>query len=538
MRVHTPSIQPGDVLRTDVCIIGAGPAGITVAMELDAAGVDVLLVDSGGETVTKPTQGLAAGEVADNRYYRLDRTRLRAFGGTSNHWIDTSGMRARPLDGLDFESRPEIDRPGWPLSADDMQSWYRRAHEIAYLGPLDYRVQTWAGDEAPPLPVDERTVSTAMFQIGPLDAFTRRLPDVSARSHLRLLLGATGQELVAEHGDAVDYVRATTSAGAGFAVQARRYVLAAGGIDNPRLLLLSHRRHASGLGNAHDQVGRHFMEHPHLRTGFVTLTPASRRRLDLYGRRVVDGVDVMGMLVLPDDVLRRERILATAWALHPSSVELLTPAARAMVDLRDLATFRTITPYTAQRVTSILRAPGPTAKALRAAMMKRRPSAAPESGNVLQLAVMSEQEPNPDSRVLLGSRRDRYGQRVARVQWRLTDLDRRSIRRAQELIAEELARAGVGVVADLLGDEDPPASTGGGFHHMGTTRMAASPRHGVVDADCMVYGVPNLSVVGTSVFSTGGYANPTLTVIALAARLAHHLRNELAPTSVRGGPAA
>lgn len=137
---------------------------------------------------------------------------------------------------------------------------------------------------------------------------------------------------------------------------------------------------------------------------------------------------------------------------------------------------------------------------------------------------MSEQAPNRASRITLGSRRDKLGRPVARLDWRLTELDRRSIRRSQELVGDAFADAGLGRLIKRFGEERPPTIMGGGFHHIGTTRMGTDPDSSVVDPDGRVHGVENFYVAGMSIFPTAGYANPTMTVVALAVRLAHHLR--------------
>ena len=147
---------------------------------------------------------------------------------------------------------------------------------------------------------------------------------------------------------------------------------------------------------------------------------------------------------------------------------------------------------------------------------------------ILALRAQAEQAPNPDSRVTLGTRRDRFGQPVARVDWRPAASDRASIRASQEVVDAALRTAGLGHVEFMLGDEDPPALLEGNFHHLGTTRMHPDPADGVVDADCRVHGVRNLYVAGSSVFPTYGCSNPTLTVVALALRLADHLKKQLA----------
>ena len=146
---------------------------------------------------------------------------------------------------------------------------------------------------------------------------------------------------------------------------------------------------------------------------------------------------------------------------------------------------------------------------------------------VLALRVQAEQAPNPSSRVTLGTRRDPFGQPVARVDWRSEASDRASIRASQEIVDGAMRAAGLGHVELILGDENPPALIEGNFHHLGTTRMHVDPARGVVDADCRVHGMRNLYVAGSSVFPTYGCSNPTLTVVALALRLADHLKKQL-----------
>jgi choline dehydrogenase-like flavoprotein len=138
----------------------------------------------------------------------------------------------------------------------------------------------------------------------------------------------------------------------------------------------------------------------------------------------------------------------------------------------------------------------------------------------------TEQEPNPDSRVTLGDELDALGQPRAHLHWSLSETDLRSTRRSQEIVGEELARAGLGRMR-LLGEDDWARFLYGGWHHMGTTRMSDDPKRGVVDRDGKVHGIANLYVAGSSVFSTSGWSNPTLSIVALALRLAQHVRGKL-----------
>jgi choline dehydrogenase-like flavoprotein len=133
--------------------------------------------------------------------------------------------------------------------------------------------------------------------------------------------------------------------------------------------------------------------------------------------------------------------------------------------------------------------------------------------------------------VTLSEQTDALGMPRVRLEWRLRPADMRSMVRAQEIVDEELRRAGLGRLQIELDDATPPPGLKGGWHHMGTTRMHLDPRQGVVDEHCRVHGVANLYVAGSSVFPTAGYANPTLTLCALAIRLADRVKKEMHETA-------
>jgi len=302
-------------------------------------------------------------------------------------------------------------------------------------------------------------------------------------------------------------------------------VLAAGGIENPRLLLLSRGTHRNGLGNDHDLVGRFFAERMSARSGYVVgSSPALISRAGFYPiHETADGVRVQGALRVRDAVQRERQLLNCAFFLLVRNRAMMAEAVRSVATLAKARGRRPLTGDMAGHLRNVVTGLGDLG-----VFARDRLRTFDDARGVLALRVQGEQAPNPDSRVMLGTRRDRFGQPVARIDWRPAPSDRASIRASQETIDEALRTAGVGRVEFMLGDEHPPTLLEGNFHHLGTTRMHADPAMGVVDADCRVHGVRNLYVAGSSVFPTYGCSNPTLTVVALALRLADHIKKRLA----------
>jgi choline dehydrogenase-like flavoprotein len=511
-------LPSGHRISTDVCIVGGGPAGIVLAGQLADGGIDVALLESGGDDIEAEAQSLASGESVGEPYFPLDRARYRAYGGTSHHWISA---RAHPLDSFDFESRSGIPHSGWPIPRESLDSYYPVAQRLLALGPPRFDAAYWGAQiGARPLPLDERVVTSTMFQFGPVDSVLRLRAALDASPNVTVYRHATVLALQPdEDGHRVGSVLVASTPDRRFSVDARAVVLAGGGIENARLLMLS------GIGTEHDVVGRYFMEHPHVRAG--TIRPADGRLLGLLGlyRKIpTDGIRVSAALVPAAERLRREEILNSAWFLHARSSVFASAAARAISGLVETQGFAPPAPHRGARLRTLAAHPVSAVGTAGSLLARRATGRSVPRAQLVELRLMAEQAPNPSSRVTLGERRDRFGQPVARLDWRLTDLDYYSIRRGQEVLDEALQAAGLGQVEERFGEQRPPIPISGGYHHMGTTRMSDSPRSGVVDRDCRVHGVGNLFIAGSSVFPTVGYANPTLTITALTLRLAAHLR--------------
>ena len=526
------SLLAGTRLRTDVCLVGAGPAGLVAAQELVRCGIEVVLLEAGSSS---PPEGGDA--VATTRNVGIDydvaASRAGGVGGSALRWhVDTplgpGHVRLRELDDLDFEARPGVPHSGWPISRAALQGCYRSAWEVLGLRPQE--------DE--PAPPGASPLQPVTFTFSPKSRFTTHLPGV-LRDDRRATIVSDARVTdidTDEDPGRVSSLTCSTPEGVRFTVEARSYVLAAGGIENARLLLASRSSHPDGIGNGYDHVGRCFMEHPHHMAGLLLGRPPADERG--WGELYEDGGQAFERAYrLDPELVRREELLNVVAQIDRRAItQPLVLHRDGTVDQEATGVLQaTATELRAGRVrrpspTEVRRmaraAPGVGHHLLRQVATRRGRS--PRVRRFYNVRMMAEQAPNPESRVRLVAHRDALGVQEAVLDWRTGPLDDRSISRAVDLIAPALERRFEGRFTRLLPHPPPlpeamPPRLDVGWHHMGTTRMSASPTGGVVDVDGRVHGVGNLYVTGSSVFPSGGYANPTLTIVALALRLANHL---------------
>jgi choline dehydrogenase-like flavoprotein len=520
MLIDAREVPSGSVLRVDLCVIGGGAAGVTISRELANTSQTVVVLESGGIEIDERTQALAEGESVGEPYHvPLDASRLRLVGGTTNHWAGV----CRPLDAVDFASRP--GRPGteWPISRTELEPWYARAHEVIQIS-YDYDWRSWQQRFGlTPSVIETDILQTEVVQIALESRSTPRrfgdmyLAELEQAPNIQFCTWANVAELDSDqNGGRVTGVEVATLDGNRWRVEARAFVLAVGGLETPRLLLASGGADSKVLGNNHDLVGRYFMEH------IQVLDMAS-----LVVARPLDELLLYTPIVSPAEPGRPEQLVQGELSLTPTAVDQNALLASDIVVVpRDLdpsesGEERTIRPVDVSR------------------LLERVEDEALVVANVL---VGAEQRPDPESRVRLSRERDALGMPKLELDWRVGRDDRESVVRSLMLMAMELGRLGIGrlrlaprgeshsLAISLAGGEgDVPDElldfpVGGGNHHMGTTRMHDNPRQGVVDSSCRVHGVENLYIASTAVFPTGGSAPPTNTLIALSLRLADHLR--------------
>lgn len=458
----------------EICIVGTGPAGITLAVALARAGRRVVLLEAGGEAVSTESQAVYRGTVVGDPYFPLESVRLRCLGGTSNHWAGW----CRPLDAGDFAEKPAFPLAHWPIAKADLDPFLERAAEIL---------------ELPPLPPDsvidaEAGIRRIHFNLAlPVRFWPKYGAALEADPNV-LVVPHAAVTRVGTDGRRVTGLAVQDDAGTRLEVRADRYVLATGGIENSRLMLWSDAVQNGALVPREAPLGRYWMEHPHQTIGaglaptyyaeadsfsdthFLSLTKAARERL---------GVLNCGLRFEP---LRQEET-------------------RSLLD--DLAC---AAPRLALEATEAVASNASCGVRLRAAW---------------------EQEPIAENRVALSeSETDRFGMPRTELHWRQTETDIRTVRESATALATFLAERDLGRLRLdpwVQALDTPVGGELAGKHHMGGTRMADSPARGVVDRDCKVFGQDNLYVAGSSVFPTSGHANPTQTIVQLALRLADHL---------------
>jgi len=547
MFIDISEIPCDQEVRADICIVGAGAAGITTALELIDSGLNVVVLESGGMKEDEATQALYEGEVADEKLHSPPvRYRQRRFGGSTTIW----GGRCMPYDPIDFEQRNYVPQSGWPFGVEELAPWYARAAHFCESGSGTFRAsETFPLDLRPMIQgfhgANFETDTLEKFSC-PTDFGTRYVHRLRKARNVRVIFHANVTALrLGRDSGRIEAVECVSLDRHRVRVVAAQVVMATGGIEVPRLLLNSNDVIPQGIGNQHDLVGRHYMCHLAGTIGELRFKgPLSNV---WHGYDVsAEGIYCRRRLALRPKVQRQEGLGNFVARLHHPRIS--NPEHGHPV-LSALYLAKPIIPYEYGKrlhgdhqatlgewfghVRNVALGPfaafGFAWHMLRDRKLAERkfPSIIihPKS-SVYSLDFHAEQEPNPESRITLAQDVDGLGLRKVRVDWRYTRGDVNTVQRSLALLASDLQQSGVGSFTyDPETVEFEMVRYGAyGGHHIGTARMHAQPQSGVVDANCRVHGVANLFIASSAVFPTSSQANPTFTIVAIAARLAAHLR--------------
>jgi choline dehydrogenase-like flavoprotein len=540
--------ESGKSLAFDLCVVGAGPAGITIANELIGSGIRLCLVESGGFGDEPETQALYQGENVGHSV-TLDEGRYRVFGGsatgTTTPHRPAWGGRCAMLDPIDFETRQWVPKSGWPIDLEILRPYYERSKRANNF------LEPWLPDDAVPatlgveLPAfHSQDVNPFVWRIAPAEtppsawksagprkrfdwgrAYRQKLqadPDVHVLLHANLTSFVGSAD-----GSSIETITVSSLNHVSMTIAAKAFVLCCGGIENARVLLNAPQNIVKRV-NEFDNLGRYLAQHPRGCIATLETTPQTDKRLQNLFTDFLRPDDVQYELgfALSEQAQRKHGLLNASAAIYYAAGP--ESAWRSGARLQDAV--RTRKPYVGilRDVANVLG----SADSVAANTWRRvRGRALRFPDPLVSILIDLEQAPNPQSRVTLSDTKDSLGMHRAKVDWRISEIERTTARHFSDYISNLLQRLGLGkaqpsawLTSDLPVQNDELYGT---FHFIGTTRMSRDPRDGVVDENCRSHGIDNLYFAGCSVFPTGGHANPTLTIVALAIRLADHLRARL-----------
>jgi choline dehydrogenase-like flavoprotein len=542
-------IPTGASLTFDVCIIGGGAAGITLANELSSHCRSIALLEAGGMRSHAATQALYDGDVANPlRHGPLSKYRRRCLGGTTVVW----GGRCAPFDDIDFEERSYVSNSGWPIDRKDLEPYYHRAHDYLDLGDFSYSMGGGCTQNLKPLIPGLQAPEVSddfLWRFSPPTNFAKKYcaklktdPNVTLFLHANCLKLVTNTE-----GNIVLYAETCSLLLNKFKVRARQFVLAAGGLEITRLLLASKDHHSNGIGNGNDLVGRFYLSHIAGSVGPLHLTPHGKGITHTY-QKSSDNIYCRPALAIKDNAQRSHGLLnfrATLTHPPPEDPRHCSSVWSAMYLLKwclsgkispefnkalASAQYRNILLHLRNIIADFpsLMSFAPIWIGKRIMSRRKLPSVELKSNNnTYYLHYDSEQSPNYHSRVTLADKRDSLGVRRLSVDWKYSNGDIESALRSIYIVNAAFSRACVGTIlarheelVDIISEQVHVGS-----HHIGLTRMGITAKQGVVDSNCRVFETNNLYIASSSVFPTSSFANPTLTIVALAIRLGDHLRS-------------
>jgi choline dehydrogenase-like flavoprotein len=557
MQIDAADLPADAELDADVAVVGAGPAGIGLALELARAGHRVILIESGGDSFSAAAQRLGDTVGEDPAHAPMSLATRRQIGGASNLW----GGRCVPFDPIDFQPREIVAGARWPVGYDELQAYFSRACELCVCGEAVFDAR-----EIPNLAPHSLTPgwpggdvhATALERWSLPTNFGRRYRAALRSSPLvTLVTKLTCIEVVcAPDRFSVAHLVGATMAGNHVTVRAARYVLACGGLESTRLLLASNRSHAGGIGNHSDHLGHWYIAHVSGCIAQIHFNSPPKQTIYDF-ERDPDGVYVRRRLTFAPELLIDHNLPNIAmWLENPelgdathgsgilSLVYLLLSSPLGRILLPEAirqGKIRTTRPASRRaHLANVVRDLRTTMKfavkfGYRRFLQRGHKAPGvyvPSASNTYRLFYHSEHLPHYSSHVSLTSHRDALGMPRLRTRLRFQKEDVRGVLAAHEHLDRHLRRHGIGHLEYLHEDSERAVreQLGDGYHQAGTSRMSAHPEDGVLDADLAVHGFDDLFVASSSAFVTSGQANSTFMIVAFALRLADHLHGLLSGT--------
>ncbi|MFK7921340.1 MAG: GMC oxidoreductase [Bacteroidia bacterium] len=529
--------------KTNICIIGAGAAGISIALRLLNTDNNIILLESGGISHNNYGESLNKGFVAHKGNHEpLEKYRRRTIGGTTSAW----GGRCIPFDQIDFEQRDYVPFSGWPFGRQELDAYYHEANTICEAGSFNYRSNDVFPEKQseiiPGFDTDLLT-SDALERWSPPTHFGKRyLTELTEAQNLDLLYNLTCNHIqLTENGQHIKSVQVKGPNGVAHTIEADQFILAGGCIENTRMLLASNDVHPNGIGNHYDALGRYYMAHL---WGITTKVKLNKKALEGYihnferdkngvyirrrfalsekAQKELGVLNVVGFFFRPEvaDADHNDPIMSIIHLMKEGPSTLL----KSKWDSNSIKHLNNVMKGFPRVVSQIIEISRQRKKDRRLPYVITPKNAAEQ-----HFYYQSEQAPNPSSRISLHpTEKDKTGLPRAAVNLQFKDIDLQTVKVFHQQMSERFKSQGLGEFdyneAEIEKNYNMMAEDfDSGSHHLGSTRISEDPRMGVIDKDCKVHGVSNLYVAGASVFPTGSHANPTLTIVALALRLADNL---------------
>ena len=525
MFISTENLESAFALECDLCIIGAGAAGITVANELVGSGINVVLIEGGGRNFSEQSQSIYQGTTTGHSYEDLEVSRLRFFGGSTNHWAGS----CRLLDDIDFEVRDWLPNSGWPIRKKDIEQYYKKSSKYIdvkyeyFDGSFLKKIRKLKGK----LIEDPAVVSRVNLSSSPTNFGLKYRAALENSSNVRVLENLNIVDIIeGSDGQNIESISVKSFFQKKGSVRAKIFVLALGGIENARILLNSNQRSSRGVGNEFDVVGRYFMDHP-LFEGIVVF-PNKKDNLFPYGGLTLNQESFSLTLELSQKILKEHQLFNLRASFTEvsnfylsegiSTLQYLRWAYENDIDISNLSqNLGALVSDWKMVLEAILR------KTAKTSIFDH----SDKFGGYL-LDCMFEFPPEKGNRITLKNETDELGLRRVNLHWKFSSEYMEKVYSAMRRISLVIASAGIGRVRNVfeLADWERVENelTGYGDHHMGTTRMGNDRRNSVVDKNLKIHGKENMYVLGSSVFPTGGHVTPTTTIVALSIRASDHFK--------------
>ncbi len=552
MFINAETLSNEHIHHSQIIVVGTGPAGTVLALELAGAGFEVALVESGCLKYNEVAQNLGEASYLDPKHHApMSHCTRMQLGGTSNIW----GGRCLPYDPVDFDKRPYIHCSDWPVQYEELERYFQKACDYFFCGSPQFNIQDIKNITqktiVPGLPDTQVLTSTLERWSLPTNFGREYFNELKKSDKITVIYGLTCTDIETnEQGNSVILIHGRTIGGKNIYLKGQKYLIAGGALNTTRLLLNSDSKHPGGIGNHSGLLGKFYMGHlsgdiatvrfktnpretafdfDHDLNGIYLRRRFSFTRQFLHEKQLPNIVAWLGSprfgeashqsgvlssayLALSMPILKKvltSTAMREAAVGHQDQPSLRPHIENIFKDLRNVVSF--IPSFGYKRFIAKRKIPGLFVYS---------------AANEYPLHYHGEQVPNESSKVSLSDEYDELGMRKLNINLRFTQQDIEGVIRAHDFWDEHIKKYDCGYLKYTSNDLQSSvyAQAKDGFHQVGTTRMSKDPGDGVVDTDSRVHGFNNLYISSSSTFVTSGQANSTFMIVAFALRLADHLK--------------